>query len=117
MCGCGNNWLRGWPGRRDEILTPQVQGRVWQRTDDVVVLAELDQIEASFWLANSGMQHHALLDARRIKGIADSHQHCTFADSGITLFGVGSATAITLLPPSRCGNTASRTNSLQSFSV
>lgn len=55
-------------------LPRRVQGRVWQRTDDVVVLAELDQIEASFWLANPGMQHHALLDARRLKMIADSQR-------------------------------------------
>lgn len=69
--GCDWWLVNGMAYAAFQQLPHKVLGQVWQMTDDVEILATLQQAEQHFWNSNRLQQHHALFDARRLRQIAD----------------------------------------------
>lgn len=68
---CDWHLLNGYCYAEFAGLPFKVQMEVWQRSEDAEIQQSLIDAEARFWQTNTGMIHHALYDARRLKRIAD----------------------------------------------
>jgi hypothetical protein len=71
---CDWSLVNGYCHAEFRTLPFKVQGQIWQRSERPSIKQALEKVEAEFWKANLGMQHHALYDARRLKLIANTQK-------------------------------------------
>lgn len=72
--GCDWFLVNGYCHRDFADLPFRVQARTWQRSDVESIELALQEVEAAFWRRNSGKQHHALWDARRLKVLVEAQR-------------------------------------------